>query len=138
MTQRTAVLPGGGLAVPRASLAVMLFRIGLDQPADRRRRPGSGSGHPATGADVVMGEWSLTRSAWYDRHLHEELNYVLEGELHVTYDDETFVARPGDVVVVPAGMRACYAAPVHARMIYVYGPSTDGHATYDGEYVEFD
>jgi quercetin dioxygenase-like cupin family protein len=114
----------------------MLTRIGPDEPPDAR-----GHAPPereACGQDVVMGEWSLTQAAWTDRHLHEELNYVLDGELHVTYDDQTFVARPGDVVIVPAGKRARYAAPVHARMVYVYGPSTDGHAAFDTEYVEFD
>lgn len=85
-----------------------------------------------------MGEWSLTRAAWTDRHLHEELNYVIEGELHVTYGGETYVAGPGDVVIVPAGERARYAAPVHARMVFVYGPSSDGHAAYDTEFTELD
>lgn len=92
----------------------------------------------ATGRDVVVGEWSLTRAAWTDRHQHEELNYVIEGELHVSYDGATYVASPGDVVIVPAGRRARYAAPEFARMVFVYGPSTDGHAASDTEYAELD
>lgn len=100
--------------------------------------PVDGTERWASGRDVVMGEWSLTRAAWFDRHNHEELNYVIEGELHVSYDDQTFVAGPGDVVIVPAGKRARYAAPVSARMVFAYGPSSDGHAAYDTEYVELD
>lgn len=105
----------------------MLFSIG----------PG-GADARACGRDVVMGEWTLTRAAWSDRHHHEELNYVLDGELHVTYGDETFVAHPGDVVIVPAGVRATYAAPEHARMVFVYGPPDDGHAALDTELVDLE
>jgi ethanolamine utilization protein EutQ len=83
-----------------------------------------------------MGEWSLTRAAWTDRHQHIEVNYVLEGELHVTFDGATHVARSGETVLVPRGSRARYEAPVFARMLFVYGPSTDGHAATDTEYEE--
>ena len=82
------------------------------QPSRERAR----TGRRAIGHDVVLGEWTLERASWTDRHNHEELNYVIDGELHVTYDDETFVAKPGDVVIVPAGRRARYEAPVFARM----------------------
>src|SRR5262245_13254897 len=96
------------------------------------------TGRRAIGHDTVVGEWILERAAWTDRHNHEELNYVIEGELHVTYDGETYEAHAGDVVIVPAGRRARYEAPVFARMVFVYGPSRDGHATFDGEYHELD
>lgn len=118
----------------------VLVRIADDDssPAGPGRRTHSGRERAAVGRDIEMGEWSLRRAAWLDRHLHEELNYVIEGELHVTYDEQTFVAGPGDVVIVPAGRRARYEAPEFARMVYVYGPSGDGHAAYDTEYVELD
>ncbi len=34
---------------------------------------------------------------------HEEVLFILEGELHVSLDGERGVARPGDAVLVPAG-----------------------------------
>jgi ethanolamine utilization protein EutQ (cupin superfamily) len=83
---------------------------------------------------LVIGEWSLSGAAWTDRHRHEETNWVLEGELHVTCDGRREVVGPGHAVVVPAGSLARYEAPVHARMVFVYGPSTDGHATLEGAY----
>jgi ethanolamine utilization protein EutQ (cupin superfamily) len=61
---------------------------------------------------------------------------VLEGELHVTCDGRREVILPGYAVVVPAGSLARYAAPIYARMLFVYGPSRDGHAMYDGRYEE--
>jgi ethanolamine utilization protein EutQ (cupin superfamily) len=87
-------------------------------------------------AELVLGEWSLTAAAWTDRHRHEETNWVLDGELHVTCDGRTEVVPAGHAVVVPAGALARYAAPVHARMLFVYGPSDDGHAMADGRYEE--
>jgi len=35
------------------------------------------------------------------RPSREEILLILDGELHVTLDDECFVVNPGDVVVVP-------------------------------------
>lgn len=97
------------------------------------------AGRPALStSSLLMGEWSLSAAAWTDRHQHEETNYVLEGELQVECDGTTNVVGPGAFVVVPAGSRARYAAPVYARMLFVYGPSTDGHASSDTEYVELD
>ena len=39
-------------------------------------------------------------------------------------------------MVVSAGTLARYEAPVFAHMLYVYGPSTDGHATTEFHYDE--
>jgi ethanolamine utilization protein EutQ (cupin superfamily) len=86
--------------------------------------------------EVVIGEWSLTAAAFTDRHQHVEINYVVEGELHVTSDGSTRIAGAGDTVVVPPGSIGRYEAPVYARMLYVYGPSRDGHAAAEQRYEE--
>jgi quercetin dioxygenase-like cupin family protein len=104
--------------------------------AARPGRPRMQGGPAAHTEQLVMGEWSLTAAAWTDRHCHEETNWVLEGELHVTCEDRHEVVGPGQVVVVPPGALARYAAPVHARMIFVYGPSGDDHAGADRRYEE--
>ena len=75
---------------------------------------------------LALMEWELTTAEWTDRHPHDEVNYVLAGELHVESDGETVVAGPGDTVVVPAGSTARYAAPAYARMLAIYGPNPDG------------
>jgi len=75
---------------------------------------------------IQLMEWQLTRAEWTDRHPHDEVNYVLDGELHVESDGETVVAGPGDTVVVAAGSKATYAAPDHARMLAIYGPNPEG------------
>ena len=102
----------------------------------RSGRPRVGGSDRLSTADLVVGQWSLTAAAWTDRHQHEEINYVLEGELHVSCGGETRVVIAGEAVLVPAGARARYAAPEHARMLFVYGPSDDGHAASDVSYEE--
>lgn len=104
--------------------------------APRPDRPRLGGRPAVTAGPLRLGEWSLTAAAWTDRHHHDEINWVVEGELHVTSDGQTEVLRAGDAVVVPAGSLARYAAPTFARMLYVYGPSGDGHAVHDGHYEE--
>jgi ethanolamine utilization protein EutQ (cupin superfamily) len=75
---------------------------------------------------IALMEWELTRAEWTDRHPHDEINYLLDGELHVQSDGETVVARRGDTVVVHAGSKAKYSAPAYARMLAIYGPNPEG------------
>lgn len=80
-------------------------------------------------AEFALSEWELTAAGWSDHHPHSETNIVLEGELHVECGGLTVVAAAGDTVVVPAGQVGRYWAPVHARMIAIYGPNPAGHDT---------
>lgn len=112
------------------------MQVGPPAPLEpSSERPGmAGREAMSTAGGLVVGEWSLTAAAWTDRHQHEEINHVLDGELHVTCEGETAVVGAGATVVVPAGSLARYEAPVFARMLFVYGPSADGHATADWGY----
>ena len=75
---------------------------------------------------VALTEWELTKAEWTDRHPHEEINYVLEGELHVESEGRTVIARAGDTVCVTPGSTGRYLAPDHARMLAIYGPNPKG------------
>jgi ethanolamine utilization protein EutQ (cupin superfamily) len=81
---------------------------------------------PAGWSGVALMEWELTAAEWTDRHPHDEINFVLDGELHVESGGETVIARRGDTVRVDAGSTGRYFAPVHARMLAIYGPNPDG------------
>jgi mannose-6-phosphate isomerase-like protein (cupin superfamily) len=94
----------------------------------------AGAGPAMRRAGLVIGEWSLERAAWTDLHHHDEITVLLEGSLTVSTGGERVTLRPGDRVAVPAGHRARYEASRYARMLYIYGPSGDGHATIDGRY----
>jgi ethanolamine utilization protein EutQ (cupin superfamily) len=91
---------------------------------------------PAGWTGVALTEWELRAASWTDRHPHDEINYVLAGELHVESDGETVVARAGDTVWVRAGSTGTYTAPVQARMLAIYGPNPDGAESDSFEYRE--
>ena len=84
----------------------------------------------------ALSEWELTASGWTDRHPHSETNVVIEGELHVESGGVTVVAGVGDTVTVPAGQVGRYWAPVHARMLAIYGPNPRGDGSTDLGYWE--
>ena len=94
-----------------------------------RTAPGMATGSRTEAGEVVAGPWSLTRASFTDRHEHVEINVVLEGELVVTVDGVATTLGPGDTIAVPAGTVARYEAPVHAHMIYIYGPGPRGATT---------
>jgi len=79
--------------------------------------------------DFALSEWELTAAGFRDHHPHTEVNVVVEGELHVAANGVTVVARAGDTVVTPAGSVGSYWAPVHARMIAIYGRNPDALPT---------
>ena len=78
---------------------------------------------PEGWSDFVFSEWELEAATWTDLHHHDELNFVVEGELEVESEGTTVVARPGDTVIVKAGHLGRYTAHTYARMVAVYGPN---------------
>lgn len=78
----------------------------------------------ANTSSMGMMEWELRSAGWQDRHPHDEINYVLEGELHVEADGVSAVLHPGDCTRIAKGSVGRYWAPAYARMIAVYGPNT--------------
>jgi len=79
--------------------------------------------------EFALSEWELTAAGWSDHHPHSETNIVLEGELHVESGGVTVIASAGETVITPAGQVGRYWAPVHARMIAIYGPNPAGEDT---------
>ena len=90
-------------------------------------RPGRPTGRVIVPADhdpagPAFFEWELRAEEWSDEHLHDEWVYVLDGELHVEADGVAVVGTTGALIRVPSGSRGTYRAPVHARILSVYGP----------------
>lgn len=79
--------------------------------------------HPDGWSDFAFSEWELEAGTWTDLHHHDEVNFILEGELHVESEGTTIIARPGDTVTVKAGHLGSYSAPKYARMVAIYGPN---------------
>lgn len=89
---------------------------------------------PWTG--FIMSEWELKEAIWQDRHPHEEFNLVIEGELHLTCDDQTVILKAGDAATVAPGKLGVYTAPKFAKMVTVYGPNPSGAESIDFAYQD--
>lgn len=59
-------------------------------------------------------EWELA---------YEEIDYVIEGTLHVTIDGKKYSAHPGDMLYVPAGSKVIWGSPDKVRLFYTTYPS---------------
>ncbi len=58
--------------------------------------------------------WTLT---------YDEIDVVLEGELHITCDGKTHIGRPGDVMLIPKGSAIEFGTPDKVRFVYVTYPA---------------
>lgn len=58
--------------------------------------------------------WTLT---------YDEVQVVLEGELHIGTQTGTKVGRPGDVLYVPKGSAITFGTPSWAKFVYVTFPA---------------
>jgi ethanolamine utilization protein EutQ len=75
---------------------------------------------------MAAGVMSLREGSFAWRLDYDEVEYVLEGELHITCGDERVVGRPGDVIAVPKGSSITFGTPSWARFLYVTYPADWG------------
>jgi len=75
------------------------------------------------GLPIAAGVMSLREGSFPWTLDYDEVEYVLEGELHVRTDDQLAVGRPGDVIAVPKGSRITFGTPSWARFLYVTYPA---------------
>ncbi|KEY58812.1 ethanolamine utilization acetate kinase EutQ [Serratia sp. DD3] len=54
---------------------------------------------------------------------YDEIDMVLEGELHIRHQGETLVAKAGDVVFIPKGSSIEFGTPGQVRFLYVAWPA---------------
>ena len=74
---------------------------------------------------MTVARYEFTRGATIHEHQHpqEELYEVLEGELELTVDGVTHVARPGVAAIVPGNARHSVRALTDGRAIIVDSPA---------------
>ena len=75
--------------------------------------------------NMTVAHYEFTRGASIHEHHHpqEELYEVLEGELELTVDGVTQVARPGVAAIVPSNARHSVLALTDGRAIIVDSPA---------------
>ena len=82
--------------------------------------------------DVITGADQSNISAgymsWEDAFFPWKLNYdeidvVLEGELHIRSGGTTYIGKPGDVFFIPNGASIEFGTPTSVRFVYVTYPA---------------
>jgi quercetin dioxygenase-like cupin family protein len=78
--------------------------------------------------NMTFAHYDFVRGSTIHEHFHpqEEVYEVTEGELEMTVDDVTQVARPGLVVIVPANVRHSVKALTDGQVIIVDYPLRRG------------
>jgi quercetin dioxygenase-like cupin family protein len=78
----------------------------IDELAVRERLPGRHGRH-FDSASMTFGHWEFEAGASIHEHAHpqEEVWLPVEGELEITVDGVTALARPGTVAIVPPDTR---------------------------------
>jgi len=76
-------------------------------------------------ATMTFAHYDFVRGAAIHEHFHpeEEVYEVIEGELELTIDGETDIARPGIVAIVPANARHSVKALTDGKAIIVDHPA---------------
>jgi ethanolamine utilization protein EutQ len=54
---------------------------------------------------------------------YDEIDLVLEGELHIRHEDKTIVGKTGDVLFIPKGSKIEFGTPTSVRFFYVAHPA---------------
>lgn len=75
------------------------------------------------GASVAAGFMSLHAGSFPWTLDYDEVEYVIEGELHLGTDAGTIVGRPGDVLYIHKGTSVTFGTPSWTRFLYVTYPA---------------
>ncbi|UYZ83661.1 ethanolamine utilization acetate kinase EutQ [Entomomonas sp. E2T0] len=54
---------------------------------------------------------------------YDEINIVLEGELHICHNNEVKIAKAGDLIFIPKGSSIQFGTPTKVRFVYVSWPA---------------
>lgn len=77
----------------------------------------------ADGAPMAAGYMTLTRGCFPWKLNYDEVQIVLEGELHIGTPDGDRVGHAGDILYVPKGSQITFGTPTWARFVYVTYPA---------------
>ena len=80
----------------------------------------------AHGMPMAAGVMSLREGSFPWTLDYDEVEYVIEGELHIVCGDRTVIGRPGDVIAVPKGSSITFGTPSWAKFLYVTYPADWG------------
>jgi ethanolamine utilization protein EutQ len=117
---QVAAAPAGGIKLVKGSEV----HLGLFPGAGAEKKVGIADVITAAdGAPIAAGfmAWSQCGFPW--KLDYDEIDLVLEGELHIHCNGQTFVAKPGDVLYIPKGSAIEFDTPTSVRFFYVTYPA---------------
>lgn len=79
---------------------------------------------PSDNSSMTAGYMTWTQCFFPWDLAHDEINVVLEGELHLRTDGQELICRAGDAVFIPKGSQLEIGTPSSTRFLYVTHPST--------------
>jgi ethanolamine utilization protein EutQ len=80
------------------------------------------------GSPMAAGLMSLREGSFAWTLDYDEIDYVLEGELHIESAEGTVVGLPGEIVFIPKGSRIKFTTPSWTKFLYVTFPAEWGGA----------
>ena len=75
------------------------------------------------GSPMSAGFMSLHKGSFPWTLTYDEIEFVIEGELHITTEKGTVVGKPGDVIYIPKGTKISFGTPQWAKFLYVTYPA---------------
>ncbi len=54
---------------------------------------------------------------------YDEIDFVIEGELEIRADGQSYFGRPGDIIFIPRGTSILFCTSTHCRFMYVTYPA---------------
>lgn len=125
---------GGGLAAPAAQPArpPVLHASIRDAKLEKFPYPGPPADMSVNTVDVVTadngspvaaGYMSITKGSFPWTLTYDEVQIVLEGELHLGGEAGGKIGYPGDVLFIPKGSSITFGTPTWAKFVYVTFPA---------------
>ncbi|BAJ62758.1 cupin domain-containing protein [Anaerolinea thermophila] len=75
------------------------------------------------GSPMAAGFMTLHKGSFPWTLTYDEIEFVIEGELHIATDQGTVVGKPGDVIFIPKGTKISFGTPQWAKFLYVTYPA---------------
>lgn len=81
----------------------------------------------ADGSPMAAGYMTLTEGSFWWDFTYDEVQVVLEGELHLGGDGGDQVGYPGDIFFIPKGSRITFGTPSWTKFVYITFPADWGN-----------
>lgn len=73
---------------------------------------------------TMTGGWVGSRHS----HPHEQLIYIVRGEIHFDQPEGKAVLKPGDSLLIPGGVEHQASAPVDSEVLDIFTPMREDYA----------